>query len=242
MFAPIAPEISCGRNEKLLILCDHASYHIPDDFSQLGLGRELIEDHMGWDIGAKDLSLAVSAHFEANTIAATVSRLVIDCNRAPDAHDLIPIRSGGHDIIGNLNLTDTHREGRIEAYHAPFHQAVESHLAETRPELVVAIHSFTPSLMGQDRPWHIGFLFDQDHDMAHRLARATKSVAPDWVIGMNEPYAASEGVFYTLDRHAQKRQIPHTLIEIRNDLLRSPDAISAVSARLSAILETVISA
>ena len=39
---------------------------------------------------------------------------------------------------------------------------------------------------------------------------------------MNEPYSPADRVFYTLSRHAEARGLAPAMIEIRNDLVRSP--------------------
>jgi predicted N-formylglutamate amidohydrolase len=44
-----------------LLVCDHASNRVPERLGTLGLERDLLADHIGWDPGAADVahSLAV---------------------------------------------------------------------------------------------------------------------------------------------------------------------------------------
>jgi len=41
------------------------------------------------------------------------------------------------------------------------------------------------------------------------------------VVGDNQPYSAKDNVDYTIRRHGRDRGLPHVMIEIRNDLLRT---------------------
>ena len=89
------------------------------------------------------------------------------------------------------------------------------------PTVLVCIHSFTPTLNGVDRPWHLGLLFNRDDALATLLAKHLGVGAPDAVIGMNEPYVVADDEDNTIPRFGEARGIPHVLIEIRNDLLRN---------------------
>jgi predicted N-formylglutamate amidohydrolase len=56
------------------------------------------------------------------------------------------------------------------------------------------------------------------------------------VVGDNEPYSAKDNVDYTIRRHGRDRQLPHVMIEIRNDSLRSRIGIEAWADRLTQAL------
>ena len=83
--------------------------------------------------------------------------------------------------------------------------------------ILVSVHSFTPLWRGQQRPWHIGVLWDKDGRLAlpllERLGRE-----PDIVVGDNEPYSG-ELENDTLYRHGTMNGLPHVLIEVRQDLI-----------------------
>ena len=40
---------------------------------------------------------------------------------------------------------------------------------------------------------------------------------PALTVGINEPYAPADSVYYTVERHAGPRGLPAAMIEIRND-------------------------
>ena len=78
-----------GKSQ-FVILCDHASRHIPAELDDLGLPPAELARHIAWDIGAAGVAEALSEIFDAPAVLSPVSRLVIDCNRHLDAADLIP--------------------------------------------------------------------------------------------------------------------------------------------------------
>jgi predicted N-formylglutamate amidohydrolase len=103
----------------------------------------------------------------------------------------------------------------------------------------VTIHSFTPVYRTTARPWHIGLLFAQDARFARMLETGLRS-DPDLVIGLNEPYSPADGVFHTLERHAERRGLAPLMIEIRNDLIRNPDQQVSWSDRLAPLLRDAV--
>lgn len=226
-----AEMLNLSGRSGLLLVCDHASNHVPAVLAQLGLAQSRLEEHIGWDIGAAGLTRALAAKLDAPAVLAVNSRLVIDCNRAEDAADLIAAVSDGVVIPGNTNLSPADRTERVQTFHTPYHDAID---AAARPDLsaMVSIHSFTPHMRGEDRPWHVGLLFDQDDRLARRLQTELAQEA-GLIIGMNAPYAPSDGVYYTLERHAVARGLLNVMIEVRNDLLSTATAISAWADRLA---------
>lgn len=225
---------------RVLLVCDHASNFIPASYASLGIEPKLIEDHVAWDIGARSLALALADLLDAPLVCAAASRLLVDPNRAYDAHDLIPINAEGHPIPGNAGLSGAEREARIDAFHKPYHAAIDAVLA-ARPAIasLVSVHSFTPRLDGVDRPWHAGLLHAEDSRLADRLIDAL-AAHPGLVIGRNQPYAPDDGVYYTLDRHAAGRAT--AMIEIRNDQLRDEIGKQHWAKLLADALEATITA
>ena len=69
----------------VLLLCEHASRHIPQRYGGLGLDADAARSHAAWDPGARDLALELSQALDAPLVAARVSRLVYSgiFNRCP---------------------------------------------------------------------------------------------------------------------------------------------------------------
>jgi predicted N-formylglutamate amidohydrolase len=75
----------------LVLVCDHASNHMPPEFGDLGLSKPDLERHIAWDIGALGLARGMAQTLDAPLVHPTASRLILDCNRDPyAASDSIP--------------------------------------------------------------------------------------------------------------------------------------------------------
>jgi predicted N-formylglutamate amidohydrolase len=53
---------------------------------------------------------------------------------------------------------------------------------------------------------------------------------------MNEPYSAADGVTHLLRLHALPYDLPHAMLEIRNDLIADDAGVAAMAARLAPAL------
>ncbi|WP_422679924.1 N-formylglutamate amidohydrolase [Chelatococcus albus] len=236
----IAVENAAGRG-RLLLVCDHAVKDLPAVFGDLGLDADARASHIAWDPGALPVSRGIAAAMDAPLVFPRVSRLVIDCNRSPDAPDSIVTLSENTVIAANDGLGDEARLARVGAIYSPFHAAVDA-LIDTRltrrlPTAVVAVHSFTPVYRGKARPWHVGILSNRDRRLADHLIAGLGAEA-DLVVGDNEPYSPADRVYHTLERHAEARGLPCVMIELRNDLIATPATQAAWARHLVRHLES----
>ena len=46
-----------NKDSNFLIICDHASNNIPSNYDNLGLGKDILDTHIAYDIGAKEVSI-----------------------------------------------------------------------------------------------------------------------------------------------------------------------------------------
>ena len=209
----------------MLLVCEHAGNAIPSRLGTLGLSPAERQSHIGWDIGALAVARELAHTLPGELIYQKYSRLVVDCNRPLGVPDLIPEVSAGIRVPGNVRLSEAQHAQRIRDIWQPFRESIEQTLDDRErrsvPTVLVCIHSFTPTLNGVDRPWHLGLLFNRDDELATLLAHHLRVEAPDIVIGMNEPYVVADYEDNTIPRFGEARGIPHVLIEIRNDLLRN---------------------
>lgn len=212
-----------------VILCDHASNRIPERYGDLGLSASERLSHIAWDPGALAVSRVLSDLLDAPLVESTVSRLIIDCNRALDAPDLIWTLSERTRIAANENITAEERDYRIAQFHRPFHGAIDVLLEARRhagvETIVVCMHSFTPVFLGKKRPWPIGVIHGRDERFTRAFRDAMAAERPELNIGWNEPYAALNGVTLTLEKHGDGRGLEATMIEIRNDEILSPEGV-----------------
>lgn len=205
---------------QFILLCDHASNHVPAAFGNLGLPETELRRHIAWDIGAAGVTERLSALLDAPAVLCGISRLVIDCNRQLHLPELIPAISDGTPVPGNVGLIDECKAARIERWFEPYHDAIESLLLErtTRgaESIVVAVHSMTPSLDGLSRPWHIALSSLGDRRLIDRLLGLLRAPG-DLVVGDGEPYDIEPDIDYTIPFHAMRRGLQHLQVEFRQD-------------------------
>jgi predicted N-formylglutamate amidohydrolase len=209
-----------------LLIGDHAGNAVPAALDSLGLGKEEMSRHIAWDIGIAGLGERLSAALDAVFIAQTYSRLVIDCNRDPEAPAAIQAVSDETPVPGNRDLSPLDRAARVSAVHQPYQAAIAAELARRdaagRETILVALHSFTPAMRGVARPWQVGVLHS-DGDLSFALSTLRLLEARgDLTVGDNQPYMM-DGTDYTVPRHAFAARRRYVEIEIRQDLLATPD-------------------
>jgi predicted N-formylglutamate amidohydrolase len=218
-----------------VLVCDHASNRVPRCLGTLGLAPEQLADHIGWDPGAAEVARQLAEQLDAPLVSSGYSRLVIDCNRPLGNAASIAERSAGVPVPGNLGLTAQARAARVETLFRPYHEAIDRLLdARTnRPSLLLSIHSFTPVLNGEKRPWSVGVSHWRDRRFAVLLSKALASHV-NGIVGDNQPYPIEAAVDYTVPVHGEGRGLHAVMIEIRNDGLRTKAQIDAWAERLAA--------
>jgi predicted N-formylglutamate amidohydrolase len=218
----------------IVTICDHASNRVPEGID-LGIPPELLGLHIAWDIGAAGVTERLVAEHGIPAHLASVSRLVIDLHREEDSPGLIPERSDGHAIPGNLHAN---RHSRIETLHRPYHAALAEWLDAANPALLLSIHSFTPMLESrpEERPWHVGLLYNEDDRAARIAIRLFEEQG--WIVGDNEPYSGRL-LNATMNRHAEAHGRPYCTIEIRNDLIADEAGQAHWAARIAEVANGV---
>src|SRR5450631_4460608 len=100
---PVHEDNAAGRSP-FLLTSDHYGRLIPRVLGDLGLLATELTRHIAWDPGIAGVADALSKQLDAHLIAQRYSRLVIDCNRPPDAPSSIPLISEATTIPGNEGL------------------------------------------------------------------------------------------------------------------------------------------
>ena len=217
-YKDVSRNTSAGKisGNKILVLCDHASYRVPP---MLGyVPQEILLDHYGWDIGALPVARALARELSSPLIYSNFSRLLIDPNRGEGAKDLIR-----EDLTIPLNtrIDAEKRAQRIALFYDPYHREIGSFLGRS-PDIVfiIAVHTFTPILGGKARVWDTGLIYDSNHSGDVLCARFIMNFLRDegFLVGDNQPYPHLLGD--SLARHAISRNIVGVGIEIKNNLVR----------------------
>lgn len=237
---PQAAEIcNEGGRSDIVLLCEHASNHIPAEYRRLGLDEQHLARHIAWDIGAAEVTRKLSERLDAAAFLGTFSRLLIDLNRPLSSAGSIPVRSDDTDIPGNMAIDKAERARRAKMMFTPFHQRVAAHLdrrrTQGRPTCITAIHSFTPVFLGVARPWHAGILFSTARAFGETMLAALRRDGA-LNIGANVPYVVTREDDYALPIHGDDRGISAVLIEMRQDLVSSIAGIEEWAERLTAAL------
>ena len=208
--------------------CEHAGNRIPGSLGTLGLSRADLNRHIAWDIGAARLAEFLSDTLDSPAVLQAYSRLVYDCNRTASHPGAFVEEADGTFVAGNAALGAQEKAAREAAVYHPFHDGLSALLDRRRMAgerlSYVAVHSFNPEVRGQRRPWDVGFIYNQHATMSRFMI--------DWfrrhtgyAVGDNQPYSPLDAVDHTLRVQAEARSIPCTMIEVRNDHLRSEKGI-----------------
>lgn len=220
-----------ARPGGLLCVVDHASNHVPEGI-ELGIDPRLLEKHIAIDIGVEGIADRLARRHDIPAHIACVSRLVCDFHRTEDDAAVVPSESDGHLIPGNIGADV---EARLNLFHRPYHYELGKLIERVKPRMIIALHSFTPSLATSDeqRPWEVGLLYNQDDRAARHAIRLFGEQG--LTVGDNEPYSGKQ-LNATMDRHAEANGIPYCTVEIRQDQI----ATEAGQARWAVMLADVL--
>lgn len=235
-------EVIPGRLDAgLIVLCDHAVNALPSEYGTLGLPPAEFERHIAYDIGAAAVTRKVAEALGVPAICTRFSRLLIDVNRGLDDPTLIMRISDGAVVPGNRHLDAAERGKRVGRYYEPYHRQIddliESCVAAGVPPALLSVHSFTDNWKGDPRPWHAAILWDRDHRLSVPLLNQLRR-DPSIVVGENEPYdgkLAGDCMW----QHGTRRGLAHTIIEIRQDLIRDAAGQLDWAERLAAAVKAV---
>jgi len=209
-----------------IVICDHSSNYIPDEYDNLGLDQNTLKTHIAYDIGAKEVASNIANYLQCPLIMSDFSRLLIDANRGIDDPTLIMKISDGSIIQGNKNVSylDDCEEKikRIKSYYNTYHNKISDIINLSIKKgvfpAIISIHSFTPVFNGKKRLTELGILWDSDDRLPNIFFQYFRLNNKNINIGDNKPYSGRMKND-TLYRHGTKRGIANILIEIRQDLI-----------------------
>jgi predicted N-formylglutamate amidohydrolase len=144
-------------------------------------------------------------------------------------------------VPGNRNLTQADKDARADAIYWPYHSAIEDQIARLRVlgpnPAFISIHSFTPVLNGVARAVQMGVLWDKDARLSDIFLEEFR--AAGFLTGDNEPYSGRAPQDYTIDQHAEKIELPHVGIEIRQDLIDDTAGVEQIAPIMHSIIESI---
>lgn len=229
----------------VLLTCDHASARMPAPWRWPAQDLSLVGTHWSYDLGAAELTRALSVRLGAAALWSRFSRLLVDPNRELSQDSLIVDRAGDHRVALNQGLTQPEREARIsglyEPYHAAIDEAVRAHRQRHARAWLLSVHTFTPVYRGQARALQGGVLFDRHEQLGREFC--TQLQHKGWDVRENEPYSGYDGLIDGVARHGLAHDCPYVELELRQDLAvcprwreRAVRDLAAVCERLSAAM------
>ena len=225
----------------LVVTCEHASNRLPDEITAQAEDLPWLETHWGWDPGAAAITRALIDHKECVGILSRFSRLVCDPNRHIAEWDWIRPEVEGYSLSFNKDLSHDERVRRRATYHEPYHAEIDAclsdRLAHGGDVLLLSIHSFTPVLGDEIRPMEMGVLFDRFDPVAHRFAHHLRENG--FVTALNEPYSGKEGAIYSAGLHGCRHGVIYLELEIRQDIINTPEKVVDVANRLAKAIDVL---
>nr|WP_304189879.1 N-formylglutamate amidohydrolase [Phenylobacterium aquaticum] len=216
---PPVAVLNAGAPSPFLLLGDHAGRAIPRALGDLGLTLAQLDLHIACDIGVAGLGEQLAVLLDACFIQQRYSRLMIDCNRKPGSAAAILAVSDGVAVPGNRDLSAEAAQARHDQIYQPYQDEIARTLdaRADRPTVLVALHSFTPAMQGQARPWRLGVLHRGDSPFSRAMLAVMRADLGE-AVGDNQPYEMDE-TDNTIPLHADARGLDYLELEVRQDLL-----------------------
>lgn len=225
------------RPGPFLFTCEHASNALPDGVQPSEGDQKLLEEHWGWDIGARDVTAQLVATLGGQAVATKFSRLWVDPNRDSKSEALILTEIDGQQIRFNNAVDANERARRLRDWFEPYHDAVKriglARSEQPTPMEILSVHSFTPLYLGKARPMEIGVLFNDYDERAWHMEEAL--IAQGFEVALNAPYSGKppDRLIYSAQRHGESLQVPYLELEIRQDLIADAKTAKEVGIRIA---------
>ena len=150
---------------------------------------------------------------------------------------LIPSISDKKLIPGNIEINSKEFNFRKDKFYNSYHSKINEIVNEKNIKLIISMHSFNPYFKGKKRKTEIGILSNKDRRYSDLLIRQMAK-SKRYIIGDNVPYKG-ELKDDTLYKYGLKKNILHTLIEVRNDLINTEIKVNKISQFIVSSLKTV---
>lgn len=227
----------------LVISCEHAVNTIPDEYMHLFKNhKSILHSRRAMDLGALDITRALTRNLNIGFTQSQVSPLLIDCNRSL-THSYC-FSKFTKDLPNNI------KQNLIENYYLPFREqtkvVIDSHIKNKEQVLHLSIHTFKPILKGLIQNAGLGLLYDPHRHGEKEVARIWHGLllqqTPAYRLRMNYPFRGDHDNFATdLRRIYEEKDYLGMELEINQALLNTEesklDVINGLTNSLSSLLE-----
>ncbi len=226
----------------LVVSCEHAVNTVPKEYQHLFENKDaVLASHRGLDLGSRVIAEHLQQNLHCECTLATVTRLLIDCNRS-----LHHVRCFSQ---YSRALPQDEKQTIINQYYLPYRnkvtKAIQQHIDNGKQVLHVSVHSFTPVLNNKHRKASIGLLYDSDRHAEKEVAREwhhlIRQETPDYKIRMNYPYSGkSDGFTSTLRGVYDEQDYLGLELECNQGLLIQHDTLQAMAAVITRSLSQLL--
>lgn len=213
-----------GQNKNpYIITCEHGGNKVPDELSKFfSKSGDILNTHRGYDIGALELAMKISAGLDAPFFYSETTRLVADLNRSIFSKNLFS------EFTSVLNKEE--KDSILKKYYFPYRNKVETEItrfAEEQRVIHIAVHSFTPVMKGKVRNADIGLLYDPKRKPEKTFCSLWKQKlekeSPSFRTRMNYPYRGiSDCLPLKLKRILPPEKYTGIELEINNKVFKNP--------------------
>lgn len=227
-----------NASPSLVLSAEHASNAVPLCYRHLFSGDPgVLKTHRAIDFGTAALAGTLTRRLGVPVYRATVTRLLVDCNRSPGHPRLFS------EYTRDLSTED--RETLLELYYRPMRagvaKAVRASLNDANLALHISLHSFTPQLNGKERSTDVGLLYDPTRDLERTFCRDWQAAlrAAGLRVRRNYPYrGVSDGHVTALRRESGDSPYAGIELEINQAIVTgSPRRWSALQNLCAATLD-----
>ena len=226
----------------LFLSCEHAVNTVPEAYRHLFHQHEaVLETHRAIDFGALEMATALSQAFACDFVQATVSRLIIDCNRS------LTHKSCFSEFTQALPLIE--KQKIITQFYLPHREQCENliknYIDGGNQVLHLSIHSFTPVFNGITRNAGIGLLYDPKRHGEKEVAREWLGLlnekTPAFRVRLNYPYqGSSDGFTSALRKNYSEKDYLGIEVEVNQMITRDKELLASVIDVLSQSLKELM--
>lgn len=209
---------------QLLLTCEHAGNRVPAAYRSRFRGADrVLASHRGWDPGALDLARDIGRRLGIPVLSVSWSRLLVESNRSPTNPRIWS--------PWMASLPPDEKARILDRYWWPHRRSVEdavrNGVAACGGVLHIAVHSFTPVLLGERRNADVGLLYDPGRAAERRAClrwvEFLRGRAPSLRIRRNYPYrGTADGLTTWLRRRFPPSRYLGIELEVNQGSLAGP--------------------